>query len=56
MVVKSSQHFRAGFDPIAAETIYCDTPGTLNSDIASMPFTRVPRPIWPIDDIPESEF
>jgi microcystin degradation protein MlrC len=56
VVVKSSQHFRAGFDPIAAETIYCDTPGTLNSDIASMPFKRVPRPIWPLDDIPENEF
>jgi microcystin degradation protein MlrC len=56
VVVKSSQHFRAGFDPIAAETIYCDTPGTLNSDIASMPFKRVPRPIWPLDDIPEDKF
>jgi microcystin degradation protein MlrC len=56
VVVKSSQHFRAGFDPIAAETIYCDTPGTLNSDLASMPFRRIPRPMWPLDDIPESDF
>jgi len=56
VVVKSSQHFRAGFDPIAAETIYCATPGTLRNDIASIPFERVPRPIWPLDDIPEDRF
>jgi microcystin degradation protein MlrC len=56
VVVKSSQHFRAGFDPIAAETIYCDTPGTLNSDLASMPFKRIPRPMWPMDDIPTDQF
>ena len=56
VVVKSSQHFRAGFEPIATEIIYCDTPGTLNSNIADVAFTRVPRPIWPLDDIAEGEF
>ena len=56
VVVKSSQHFRAGFDPIATETIYCDTPGTLNIDFATMPFERIPRPVWPLDDIPEEGF
>ena len=56
VVVKSSQHFRAGFDPIATETIYCDTPGTLNIDFATMPFERIPRPVWPLDDIPEDGF
>jgi len=51
VVVKSSQHFRAGFEPIAAEILYCDTPGSLNSDLKSVPFKKVPRPIWPLDDI-----
>jgi hypothetical protein len=37
VVVKSTRHFRACFDPIAAETIFCDTPGTLNGDLAVFP-------------------
>jgi microcystin degradation protein MlrC len=56
VVVKSSQHFRAGFEAIATEIIYCDTPGTLTSDLAQVPFTRIPRPMWPLDEIPENEF
>jgi microcystin degradation protein MlrC len=51
LVVKSSQHFRAEFEPIASEIIYCDTPGSLNSDLKSIPYKKVPRPIWPLDDI-----
>jgi len=27
VVVKSTQHFRAGFDPLAVATVYCDAPG-----------------------------
>lgn len=50
LVVKSSQHFRAGFDPIASQVLYCDTPGSLNSDIKKLPYKNVPRPIWPLDD------
>ena len=29
IVVKSTNHFRAGFDGIAAETLYLDTPGAI---------------------------
>lgn len=49
VVVKSTQHFRHGFDPIAATTIYCDAPGTLNLDLAQLPYRRVRRPLWPLD-------
>ncbi|QBE65407.1 M81 family metallopeptidase [Pseudoduganella lutea] len=49
VVVKSTQHFRAGFDPIAAATVYCDTPGTLSVDIAGIPYRAIARPIWPLD-------
>jgi microcystin degradation protein MlrC len=38
VVVKSSQHFRALFDPIARETIYCDAPGSLTLDLAQLPY------------------
>lgn len=41
VVVKSSQHFRAGFDPIARDTIYCNAPGSLNMDLARMPYTKL---------------
>lgn len=51
VVVKSSQHFRVGFDPIAAATIYCDAPGTLNSNLPNLPYKNLSRPIWPLDAI-----
>ena len=51
VVVKSSQHFRASFDPIAAETIYCNAPGSLNLDLAKLPYKRIRRPIWPLDPV-----
>jgi microcystin degradation protein MlrC len=53
VVVKSSRHFRARFDPIAAATIICDAPGALNSDLARLPYARLARPIWPLDTVDE---
>ncbi|MCJ2184103.1 M81 family metallopeptidase [Novosphingobium sp. 1949] len=41
VVVKSSQHFRARFDPLARRTIYCNAPGSLNVDLAQMPYRRL---------------
>ncbi|WP_447763805.1 M81 family metallopeptidase [Sphingopyxis panaciterrae] len=41
VVVKSSQHFRANFDPIAASTIYCNAPGTLSVDLGQMPYRNL---------------
>ncbi len=51
VVVKSSQHFRTGFDPIASATVYCNAPGSINLDFASLPYAHVRRPIWPLDDL-----
>jgi microcystin degradation protein MlrC len=48
MLVKSTRHFRACFDPIAAQTLFCDTPGALNGTLPSMPYRRLHRPIWPL--------
>ncbi len=49
--VKSMQHFRAAFEPIAREVILVDT-GALCSEIYTPElFDRVRRPIWPLDDI-----
>jgi microcystin degradation protein MlrC len=47
IVVKSTNHFRAGFDPIAADTIYVDAPGAIRSDFANIPYERFKAPYWP---------
>jgi microcystin degradation protein MlrC len=49
VVVKSTQHFRAHFDPIAGATVYCNAPGALNTDLAALPYHHLRRPIWPLD-------
>ncbi len=49
VIVKSTQHFRAGFDAIAAAILYCDAPGSLNGDLAALPYQHLQRPIWPVD-------
>ena len=49
LVVKSTQHFRLGFDPIAVATVYCDAPGSLNLDLRKLPYARIVRPLWPMD-------
>src|SRR5271169_741682 len=51
VAVKSMQHFRAAFEPIAREGVLVDT-GALCSEIYTPElFTRVRRPIWPLDPI-----
>ena len=51
VAVKSMQHFRAAFEPIARRVVLVDT-GALCSEIYTPElFTRVRRPIWPLDPI-----
>lgn len=49
VVVKSTQHFRMGFDALATQLVYCDAPGSLNSDLSRLPFKHLTRPLWPLD-------
>jgi microcystin degradation protein MlrC len=50
--VKSMQHFRAAFEPIAREVILVDT-GALCSEIYTPDlFDKVRRPVWPLDPVP----
>lgn len=49
LVVKSMQHFRAAFEPVAGKVVVCDS-GALATPRAELrPYTRVKRPIWPLD-------
>ncbi len=49
VVVKSSQHFRAAFAPLAVEVLYCAAPGTVSPDLQRLPYRHIRRPKWPID-------
>ncbi|MGH7210643.1 MAG: M81 family metallopeptidase, partial [Acetobacteraceae bacterium] len=50
VVVKSTNHFMAAFGPIAGQVIYVHADGPLNRDYRRIPYTRVNRPIWPLDE------
>lgn len=47
--LKSSAHFRAGYDGLARTIITTDPPGLSTSNLARFPYTRVRRPIYPLD-------
>jgi microcystin degradation protein MlrC len=47
--LKSMQHFRAAFAPIAGQVIVCDSGALCTVDYAVLPFARVPRPVFPLD-------
>lgn len=49
VALKSMQHFRAAFDAIAGETIVCDSGALCTLDYSRLPFTTVPRPLYPLD-------
>ena len=52
IVVKSTNHFHAAFAPLAKEVLYVDADGPIPRDPRRVPYTRVKRPIWPLDESP----
>ena len=50
VVVKSTNHFMAAFGPIAKKVIYIDADGPIPRDYFKIPYTRLQRPIWPLDE------
>lgn len=49
IVVKSMNHFHAAFSKVADEIVYCDAGGALTRDFRKVAYTRVQRPLWPLD-------
>ena len=49
VVVKSTNHFHAAFGPIAEKVLYIDADGPIPRDYTKIPYTKVQRPIWPLD-------
>ena len=48
IVVKSSQHFYASFSKVARRVIYASAPGSVTSDLRSLPYRKIRRPKWPL--------
>jgi len=49
VVVKSTNHFMGNFGPVAKQVLYVESDGPLSRNYTKIPYTRVQRPIWPLD-------
>ncbi|MGE0625863.1 MAG: M81 family metallopeptidase [Pseudomonadales bacterium] len=49
VALKSSNHFRAGFQDIASAIVTADPPGLTTHHIEVFPRQRATRPLWPVD-------
>ena len=49
ILIKSRQHFRAGFEPILKNVVMISGPGICTSDYKQFPWSNVRSPIYPLD-------
>lgn len=49
VAIKSMQHFRAAFEPIAGQVVVCDSGGLCTPRYDRLPYRNVRRPIFPLD-------
>ncbi|WP_036011990.1 M81 family metallopeptidase [Bradyrhizobium yuanmingense] len=49
VALKSMQHFRAAFEPIAGEIVLCDSGALCTPDFTKLSYKHVRRPIFPLD-------
>ena len=49
VLIKSRQHFHAGFGPFARHIVLVSGPGVCSSDYDLFPFKHLSRPIYPLD-------
>jgi microcystin degradation protein MlrC len=49
LLLKSRLHYRAGFLPIAKHIVECNGTGVTSSDYSQFKFSKVRRPIFPLD-------
>lgn len=49
--LKSSQHFRAAFEDLSERIITVDSPGLGTLQLTTFDYTRLVRPIYPLDEI-----
>jgi microcystin degradation protein MlrC len=53
-VIQAKSHisYRTGFDPVTTRSVVAATPGPTTADLASLPWRRRSRPLWPFEDPP----
>ncbi len=51
VIVKSPAGFRAEFGPFASLILLADCPGCSSPRYERMPYTRISRPLWPLDPL-----
>src|SRR5262247_1255627 len=51
VLIKSRQHFRAGFEPIARHIVLCDGDGCTSSDLALFTYRNRRRPLYPFEPL-----
>ncbi|MEM1284404.1 MAG: M81 family metallopeptidase [Pseudomonadota bacterium] len=51
LVIKSTNHFYAGFKPIAREIFYVATDGVYPTDPRKIAYSKLKRPIWPMEEM-----
>jgi microcystin degradation protein MlrC len=51
IVVKSMFHHVAGFSGIASHFVWVNTPGPVHADVRTLPYTRITRPVFPLDEV-----
>lgn len=49
LVIKSRQHFRAGFEPIATDILLAPSAGVCRENHSDYPYLNLKRPIYPLD-------
>jgi len=49
VLIKSRQHFRAGFEPIARHIVLCDGDGVTSSDLRLFTYRRRRKPLYPFE-------
>lgn len=56
LVVKSTNHYRADYEPMCSTNIPINSIGLVAMDPRKFDFTRVPRPQFPLDEMADDEY
>lgn len=51
IVAKAAVAHRRAYDPIARDMIWVDTPGPCAENLSRLPYRRIARPIFPLDEV-----
>ena len=56
VVVKSPLGLRTEYEPISKAIISVDSPGCCRADLKKLPFKRIPRPMFPFDNLKDEYY